>query len=1404
MFLVTEMGIVQLFQVLSKKGLLPVAADLTEIGSNTEIDVDLLGSPLFRNYVIGRIVRREINRPRPQGNVGGDVGGGGESSSSASTLGFRAPVFHFPGQGDVAVGQSSSSAGGQSSSRADPSSFRASLFHFPGQGEADGRGEQSSNSAGPSSFGAGQGDAGGGGEQSSSSAGPLSLGTSQGDADGGEQSSSSAGPLSLGAGQGDAGGGGEQSSSSAGPLSLGAGQGDADGAGAGVVNYIKSLLGDGNSTITIHIDGARNTEKDYAHAARKTKYDKNLLELKTQLAAMERRAGANKRTCQTAMNKIEALLKQVFTLRPRQPADGNERIVVTGDSDLLGYRSVERVLRVVPRTGIFAWYDKADVLAKLELPSSSHLTVLAAISKNDYGPNIKTLGIITNCKIIKKIAAGPIDSMLDEYVQLATVKVGHPVDKAMFDSSKRIFFDMQDTMSTSSAEAASNNDFVTQVREFNRIKGIRATVSRQAQADRPGISFYVRRGSKRNQFRHIFSSKGSILHKTKEVDLSLVRAYHHPPAPSKGPATKRRKRALKKKQKKQKKIPKKTKPKDQPAERTLQSSTREDHRLRKTFVTKALKVGCIHGNLVRTRTTSGITAAEAKTISTSLLDAVMIINKIQRFAYEVIALDIATIVSAAAARAVPPLAAQASSSSASQTTSAPLSRLSNNEQKDLTCKTFWRTTHFTIPWPRFSAQGALDPSPVPHVVQAYNRYQGATGYQPFFRRQAAQRGQELVSNTAGPVFPATVPALALHAVMAAIKSHYLGSDFGDMECPEGVHPIDFFFQANAKDRQCADFPKAKLAPGYVFLSEASLVQILYSNNETKGIISRVMGHATSKAAGEHVVRTKGWLIRQLFYNTASTKRFDGYHRKVRLQSEGNRGGKFKLRGTICTNAGFKLHCTQQPGPGGDDDDTEADAEDSDLFNIENQIEGDFLLEDAFFPGAGGSSQGSSQGSSPSASEDEWGDFGDDDDDDGDDGWGAVELGGSMSTSAQAGPSAGPSTAVGQGTLVSPSAVVLGKRRATSPPPQTPTAVARGKRKATSPTPQTSGLLPAGPLPLGPQTRSAVAAGKRRATSSAPQSTATTAVTATPFAPGDINWLRSSRILQNVGVLYTNPGNSPNPDLTTVIGIEPGEVNTMTATRIGPMSSATTSTAEGPSTSTASATASWHGLDSPLRASVVVRRSFLYKPYTMFRGLLQQRKAAQGIDIIESKIPSMTIEGIHLYLNYFKNGVQEALFDFYLSPWYLRKSWDMRKAQLAAYDYAIKAIMGLAGQQSVNEGQRRPANGADVVFAIGLGSFNTQTGLPSKHGELERRFIIRVKSLGYDVVGIHEYYTSAKCPRQGCNAFLEQVKKTRTKYCRNCQAFMDRDKVGSENIATICRAHIRHQTRPDKYMPASNN
>ncbi|KAF9945428.1 hypothetical protein BGZ72_001341, partial [Mortierella alpina] len=387
-----------------------------------------------------------------------------------------------------------------------------------------------------------------------------------------------------------------------------------------------------------------------------------------------------------------------------------------------------------------------------------------------------------------------------------------------------------------------------------------------------------------------------------------------------------------------------------------------------------------------------------------------------------------------------------------------------------------------------------DEPKVPHAVRAYKRYQEASGVEPFFTRVRAAGGANLVSNTGRPVFPATAPHLALHAVMSAIRNHYMGSDFGDRKCPEGVNPIQFFVQENEKDHQFADFPKARFAPGYVFLSEANLVHILFSSDETKGIIQRVTGDATAQAAEERVVRIRGWLIQQLFYNTASGKRFDGYHRKVRLQSAPDGGEKFRLRGTICTN-GLVLNllaydttaprrrrqgpslteteeassssAPQQPSPGGDD--TEDEAEDSDLFNVENQIEGDFVLDDAFITEEGELPQGSPQGSSPSSSDDE------------DDSGTLAML---------------PMT-VGE---------AQDRRRHGQAHPLQPFQAHRHRH-----------LQKRGP-------RLHWAKGEPKQPSSPPSD--------------DIKWLHSSKILKNVGLLYTNPGNSPDPDRTTVIGMDP--------------------------------------------------------------------------------------------------------------------------------------------------------------------------------------------------------------------------------------------------------------------------
>ncbi|KAF9349228.1 hypothetical protein BGX34_001916 [Mortierella sp. NVP85] len=189
------------------------------------------------------------------------------------------------------------------------------------------------------------------------------------------------------------------------------------------------------------------------------------------------------------------------------------------------------------------------------------------------------------------------------------------------------------------------------------------------------------------------------------------------------------------------------------------------------------------------------------------------------------------------------------------------------------------------------------------------------------------------------------------------------------------------------------------------------------------------------------------------------------------------------------------------------------------------------------------------------------------------------------------------------------------------------------------------------------------------------------------------------------------------------------------------------------------------------------------------------------------MPSMTLFGMGKYLEYLKTEDRRAqLYAFYSDKWFLKKTWDCSKAQQASYDYGIKAILGLVNG---SEGHRRPTHNPDgtrtrnAVFAIGLGSFNTRTGLPSKHAELEKRFVKRAKSLGYTVVGCHEYYTSAKCPRVDCNSFLRDTK-NRSRYCDECQAYFDRDIAASENIARVCISQLTSQTRPAKFKPDTSS
>ncbi|KAF9574392.1 hypothetical protein EC968_006552 [Mortierella alpina] len=1123
--------------------------------------------------------------------------------------------------------------------------------------------------------------------------------------------------------------------------------------GTALANYIHSVFGASDRTIRIHLDGAPNEEKSHAHEARSTQKAKNIEVLTGEIAKMRERSEQGRWTCQTTITRITKLLHQIFVLDTTDKASlvqgmrsqagiivcecrsesdtciartstPGPRVVVSGDSDLMAYRTVDRVLRSIPRTHDFGWYSKDEILSALGLPTALHLVLLAIVSYNDYGSNIKGLGVVGNCNIIRQLPQstyGDIDQMLEAYVAAAEARMKKPVNISRFDNARRIFFDHTETLSDHSS--TSNESFTLHTQEFQRLKDLRFHLAMEARVARPGpVPFYVAKRSKRNQFRPIFGTKDSILSGSKKVDITRTR-HHDGPAPRKGPATKHRKRA-KRAMKKRQKIHKKTKTDDEGTDRRkLQISTRRDHALRSKFTCKTLKIGSVHGNLVRT---GSMDAREAKTVAETIQGAAAILNKIQVHAYELIALDIASIIS--------PDTLESTSSSSSSATP----RLSASQKSDLADILESDAFYFSIATllcqgslgansqyqrqldapprtmgTRRTAAGTPRTIEVPHAQRAFDRYKEASGFRPFFDRQPqiGRRGR-VHSTTGGPTFPTTVARLSLSSVKAAVRMHYLGSKFGEEERPDEANPIEYFFEKNREDRQFADFPKGKFAPGYIFLSEADLVNILYSSPATQPIIAKVMEGSSKTAAEKSVVGTKGVLIKQLFYDTDSQKRLDGYHRKVSLQRDTAKTTKYKLRGTICTN-GLVLNLLaydttaprrkrqDHPPPSEESSSTrrasgsssqqlgsESDHDDDDLFGLERELEQDFLLDEAFLFTEDDDEEGEEEEKENEEEEEE-----EEEEEVSDEEEEVQEASSATAMEWQAEPSAGPSI--------------------------------RAKRPRSSDTAST------------------------------------------------INWKRGSKILKNIETVFVMPEDCPNAAESIIIGIDPGEIKTACATRIGPVSDST-------------------------RVSVDVNRSFLYRPYTKFRQLLQERKAADGIDVLESRMPSLTIQGVRGYLEYLRdNNTREQLFNFYHSWWYLRKHWDMRKAQEASYDYAIKSIMALGG---VSDSVKRDESQPNVVFAVGLGSFNSQTGLPSKHGVLIRKLVTRARSLGYGVFGVHEYFTSAKCPRRSCTSFLQSIPKSRSKYCQNCRAYFDRDHVGSENIGTICQMQMLHQYRPQKYMP----
>ncbi|KAF9993493.1 hypothetical protein BGZ80_008129, partial [Entomortierella chlamydospora] len=292
------------------------------------------------------------------------------------------------------------------------------------------------------------------------------------------------------------------------------------------------------ANIRIHIDGLRCSEKVLAYAERDEKRLQASKRLDILLPRMIARSNEGKWSSRSLIKEIKSNLRQLFTFskkekdafetalkskfpnvcRCKTEADlcigiectaNADCYVVSGDSDLLVYQNVEKVLRPIPkRHHEFALYEKDDILDALDLPSATHLLLYGIISDNDYSKNVRNLGLSRNADIVAGITEASVPNMLKEYIKNASsaANVNEAIESSRFDNSLNVFYDLQQTKAKQQID---NNDFLGYHKQMTDAMKTRSQLRNQNQSLRG--QFYVPKRAKPNHYRPVFSCKEAML-----------------------------------------------------------------------------------------------------------------------------------------------------------------------------------------------------------------------------------------------------------------------------------------------------------------------------------------------------------------------------------------------------------------------------------------------------------------------------------------------------------------------------------------------------------------------------------------------------------------------------------------------------------------------------------------------------------------------------------------------------------------------------------------------------------------------------------------------------------------------------------------------------------------------------
>jgi len=285
----------------------------------------------------------------------------------------------------------------------------------------------------------------------------------------------------------------------------------------------------------------------------------------------------------------------------------------------------------------------------------------------------------------------------------------------------------------------------------------------------------------------------------------------------------------------------------------------------------------------------------------------------------------------------------------------------------------------------------------------------------------------------------------------------------------------------------------------------------------------------------------------------------------------------------------------------------------------------------------------------------------------------------------------------------------------------------------------------------------------------------------------------------------NAALGPNPYKVVVVGIDPGEI----------------------------ITASLCGLDPDAlfaATNLHIRRAALYAPSLSHREALQELKRQRpvvtqsstidstlwsgldphryrqataeefelpSISEIESSLPSKAFVSIEQHEKATQQWwySREALSGFYSSTKIKRWNWEKHKATQAEKEWAFNGALRVADPSAgPHGGPTKP-----ILFVYGDANFRTYRKLPSKHSAFMRYFYQKARGLGYHVVRGDEYLTSTMCPTCVSRNHPARLAKPTRRSCvcvePGCQRWINRDSVGSHNLAIIGQKWIRELTRP---------